>query len=392
MLHWMSAPCAIETNEVFPFRQMRGFYQCKEITLDVGDGILEEAFVRINDNFETWVLVYSYFNGVFIKDGTYAGRPLYKEARKFDRQPYRPDNQAGSMFPVVIPAEIKYCDEIRAWVLTHENILKSENDDSSCQWLLKSPETTSFDVLDAAGRWDMWVGVLGTTDVSITCNRCSESADCNLNGECSDDGRCICDSGKGVNYFGSHCEVKLRDECKTVIPEVGNYTVSIEHTSSWSNNNLAEKGIESKDDIWQEYSRPVFSSTDNNQRWSLVYSGSRWFGMNLTGTDVTSEQWLVGVSNYHAFWYRAYAYNTIFVSDPTKESSPVGVDWYRIGERGDQFGPLGALSPVQLYNQTGRGFFRCAGHVQNKNASAPARSLSTFDRKLTTILRGHGRP
>jgi len=114
--------------------------------------------------------------------------------------------------------------------------------------------------------------------------------------------------------------------------------------------------------------------------------------MNLTGRPVGSKQWLVGIANYHAFWYKAYDTTTIFVSDPTKESSPVGVDWYKIGERGDQFGPLGALTPIQRYNQTGRGVFRCAGNLHNKNTTASARSLSAFDRKLTTILKGHGRP
>ena len=360
--------------------------------MDVGDGILEDAFVQIDGQFEKWILVYSYFNGVFIRSSvTHAGRPIYKEARKFDRKPYRLDNQDGSMFPVVIPAEIRYCEKIKAWVLTHENIRKSENDDSSCHWLLRSPETNSFNILDASEKWDMWVGVLGTTDVSISCNRCSEKADCNLNGECSDDGRCICNNGNGVNYFGSHCEVKLRDECKTILPEDGNYSMSVEYTSLWSNRTEIGEGHEKEsnynDDIWQEYSRPVFSSRDNNERWSLVYSGSRWFGMNLTGTDVTSQRWLAGVSNYHAFWYRAYAYNTIFVSDATKESSPVGVDWYRVGERGNQFGPLGALYPVQRYNQTGRGLFRCARESEHKTGSSPTRDLSGFDRKLTRILK-----
>lgn len=324
---------------------------------------------------------------VFIKNGTHAGRPLYKEARKFDRQPYNTENQDGTKYPVVVPAEIKYCEEMKAWVLTHENIRKSETDDSSCNWLLRSPETDSFTVLDSVGKWDMWVGVLGTTDVSISCNRCFEKADCNLNGECSDEGKCICDNGNGVNYFGEHCEVKLRDDCKTILPEDGNYTMSIEHMSSWSGEEVAVKDGDVWDDIWQEYSRPVFSSVDNNERWSLVYSGSRWFGMNVTGTDKTSQRWLQSVSNYHAFWYRAYATTTTFVSAPTKESSPVGVDWYLISERGDQFGPLGALAPLQRHNQTGRGLFRCAGNMNNKNT----RSLSTFDRKLTKILKGHVR-
>mmetsp|Transcript_13556 Transcript_13556/g.22257 ORF Transcript_13556/g.22257 Transcript_13556/m.22257 type:complete len:665 (-) Transcript_13556:54-2048(-) len=392
-IYFINAAVFIAAIVVITMRQMNGYYFCKELTLDVGDGILEEAFVRMNGKFETWVLVYSYFNGVFIKNGTHAGRPLYKEARKFDRQPY-PENQGGTEFPVVIPAEIKYCEEIKAWVLTHENIRKSENDDSSCNWLLRSPETDSFNVLDAAGKWDMWVGVLGTTDVSITCNRCFENSDCNLNGECSDDGICICNNGNGVNYFGEHCEVKLREDCKTIIPEDGIYTMSIEHMSSWTNEPATKESTEANDvwyDIWQEYSRPVFSSVDNNERWSLVYSGSRWFGMNLTGRDVSSKQWLMAVSNYHAFWYRAYDTGTTFVSDKTKESSPVGVDWYQIGERGDQFGPLGALYPVQRYNQTGRGVFRCAGNIKNNNTSVSARNLSNFDRKLTKILKGHVR-
>ena len=42
---------------------MNGYYFCKELTLDVGDGILEDAFVLVNGKFEAWVLVYSYFNG-----------------------------------------------------------------------------------------------------------------------------------------------------------------------------------------------------------------------------------------------------------------------------------------------------------------------------------------
>lgn len=64
----MHCPCyealvPTELTKDFSFRQMNGYYFCKEITLDVGDGILEEAFVRMNGSFEKWVLVYSYFNG-----------------------------------------------------------------------------------------------------------------------------------------------------------------------------------------------------------------------------------------------------------------------------------------------------------------------------------------
>ena len=41
--------------------------------------------------------------------------------------------------------------------------------------------------------------------------------------------------------------------------------------------------------------------------------------------------------------------------------NPVGVDWYAVTDHGDQFGPFGALTPLQKDGQVGRGIFRCAG-------------------------------
>ena len=60
-----------------------------------------------------------------------------------------------------------------------------------------------------------------------------------------------------------------------------------------------------------------------------------------------------------AFWDRALQQGTVVVSDPTTNGIPVGVDFYYRGEAGDQFGPFGALYPMQVHNQTGRGNFRC---------------------------------
>ena len=71
------------------------------------------------DVYEEWTLFFSYFNGVYEKKGTFGGRPLYQERRKFDRTQYH----------LIVPAEIKYCEEINAWVFTHEHIRRSKNDD-----------------------------------------------------------------------------------------------------------------------------------------------------------------------------------------------------------------------------------------------------------------------
>lgn len=109
----------------------------------------------------------------------------------------------------------------------------------------------------------------------------------------------------------------------------------------------------------------------------MMYTGSRWFGMwfSLEQMNATVEELVVATQEFHGFWNRAYSTVTMFVSDPTEGSTPVGTDWYSIGERGSQYGPYGALYPVQLYNQTGRGFFRCAGEY------TPPNNVSATDRR-----------
>ena len=67
-------------------------------------------------------------------------------------------------------------------------------------------------------------------------------------------------------------------------------------------------------------------------------------------------------SDIQAFWDKDKTTNIIAISDPVTATgyTPVGVDFFSIRERGEQFGPFGAQYPVQLYNQTGRGYFRCS--------------------------------
>lgn len=297
---------------------------------------------------------------MYVKDGTHASRPVYKEMRKFDRNPYQS----------VIPAEIRYCKEISAWVFTHENIRKSDaNDELGCNWLLRSPQTDEFDLMNVGTDWSIWTGVIGKTQVSFACNKCSDNTDCNLNGQCID-GECKCNNGAGVQYLGTHCETKLSDSCRTIVGEIHAETFSIEYYSSTGRSDGP------LDMLFQEYSRPVYTYIGGDEDEDkdielaeddiliLMYSGSRWFGMWFSSTEwgALMEDFKTFIAEFHAFWNRAYSSYTYYVSDPTQNPTPVGVDWYRIGEeKGSQYGPFGALYPAQLYNQTGRGFFRCSG-------------------------------
>ena len=63
-----------------------------------------------------------------------------------------------------MPAQIKYCKSIRAWVFTHEYIHKSARDDPDCPWLLRSEETDAYDIEEVQGPWQVWEGVISRTD------------------------------------------------------------------------------------------------------------------------------------------------------------------------------------------------------------------------------------
>ena len=77
------------------------------------------------------------------------------------------------------------------------------------------------------------------------------------------------------------------------------------------------------------------------------------------------------------------------ISDPTSGATPVGADFYFIGERGGeeggQFGPFGELIPLQKYNQTGRGYYRCTNHKESAPA-ASRRKLLKMQKMLDVLL------
>ncbi|KAL7533728.1 hypothetical protein ACHAXR_006358 [Thalassiosira sp. AJA248-18] len=379
-------------------KQISGEYQCDSITIRFGDEVWQDAIVQWPSHSNQYppgltkemVLAYSYFDGVYVKDPSRSngGRPIYIEQKKSNRaafdettpvyDPYHPGN---SSIDRIMPAEIKYCGG--HWMFSHDYIRKSRKDkvnlcflvpmstgaehyltcflpcfshrkSEECNWLARSPETEGFDLFDVDGKWQIWTGVIVETEVSVKCNECSDDYDCNLNGICNRHGKCDCDIDENAVYLGTHCEVKLEDKCRTITGEKYNDTWSVGHTGTFS----ADASIwvwTEKNEIFQEYSRPVYSyqhglpegqAPEEGDSFSLIYSGNKWFMINLQGAqdETANEFWAWQTSNYHV---------TNLVSEPTYKDSPVGVDFYYVGERGSQFGPFGALYPVQKHNTTG---------------------------------------
>ena len=144
--------CALMTGmTVITIDQSKGDYQCKSITVTFGDEIWQDSIVlNATGGIERMDLIYSYFNGVYVKNGTWDGRPLYTEQNKYD----------DTAFQVKTGAMIKYCDSERAWVFMHPYIRKDlHTSDSDCPWLLKSETTDSFNLLEVANEWSIWTGI-----------------------------------------------------------------------------------------------------------------------------------------------------------------------------------------------------------------------------------------
>jgi len=110
--------------------------------VDFGDNVWNEAVVEVSPGIyeSNKLLAFSTFNGVYTQDGIHGGRPIYREARKFDGNGYK---------DMVVPAELRYSDDLGAWIFTHPSIKQSTDNDEG--WLLRSPDTEEYDLLDVSG-------------------------------------------------------------------------------------------------------------------------------------------------------------------------------------------------------------------------------------------------
>jgi hypothetical protein len=349
--------CTLMTGMVvISRRQSSGCFTCESITVRFSDEIWENAFVlnsttgRVdNSGFD---LIYSYFSGVYVVNGTHDGRPVYTEQNKFDHRPYG----------VKIGATIRYCKEERAWVFMHELIRKDAHTlDSSCPWLLRSPETYSFDLLAVSGDWSIWTGVISDgASFRTKCNGCNSYADCNFHGACVD-GRCVCDISESDGYplhTGKHCELP-RPCARLVGNEGGRWEIlMIDNYSPWRAYGRGVYGYDSGSNL----------TLSEDESLVLVYTGSRWFFSLFEDGELKSrEDRLLYVREVHAFWDRLYKYNTKAVSNPTSKSDPIAVDFFTIEERGERYGPLGKLVPAQ--DPPGSGFFECVSNISMGNSA-----------------------
>ena len=240
------------------YRQSTEFYQCSSVTVEFELDVWEKAVV-MSDNVikEEMFLVYSYFNGQYAFQGeTNEGRPVYVEQKKiggrnsFDLDPSPVGGPSNVSVDPIVPAEIRYCNG--RWIFTHRDLRKSRLglDSDQCNWLLRSEATNTYDLLEVSPRWQIWAGDIKQTTMSISCDECKDNVDCNLNGICNN-GECECFSEKNVTYLGTHCDIEVVEECRTIVSDRGD---------RWSLD--AKASFTTPGKLFQNFGRPSYIYLD----------------------------------------------------------------------------------------------------------------------------------
>lgn len=118
---------------------------------------------------------------------------------------------------------------------------------------------------------------------------------------CNNNGECECNKEDGVSFFGEHCEIKLKDECRNITaPSVTG------GKSIWSAESI-------EDGVFEEYSRPVYTymeglspeeAPEEGDSIALVFSGSRYVIMYMSqgNNNAASAYYDWQAKNFHGFW------------------------------------------------------------------------------------------
>lgn len=355
--------------------QHHGQFRCGTLTVTFEEKIWEEANVKLSEpedaSSEPWLLVYSYFSGIYVEDGLFDGYPRYVEANKND----------GSPFEETVGAEFVYCKDIQAWVFRHPNIHTStlKGKENECSWLARSPQTHEFDLVKVAAEvgWSIWTGKVHDTSLTMACNECWDLSDCNYSGQCLDK-QCVCLD----EHFGDHCQFdwpcpmlrsKVGYGCgvlsldggekdfkkvygkpvyvKHILTDIPALNPSPENAVTFILGNYTDN-LDAADHklsfVGDDYliSNSNSSSFDN---YSVVlsYSGGRWYGKIMSPSLMRQFH---DDQEYHAFWSKAFE-NTFIVSDVTSEGEPGTSNFYRMSKREDiengiGIGPYGVLLPL----------------------------------------------
>ena len=260
---------------------------------------------------------------IFMRDG----RPIFFQRGESDF------NAFGEASP---PGVFSYCHKERAWVFTIENVSKGQADmlDDSCNWLMKSPPTTEFNLQKVTtDGWILWTGILEVAKpLVISCAQCDDSRNigefnvgCTYHGKCVNK-HCQCDP----HWMSHQCETCVACTSMTLSTAARDWEIFRLNTRESEDDSLAK--------AFDIYGHPVYynghvvNGTIFIDKGVLVlfYTGSSFtiWSMGHLVEERTDDLEVLrsALVGYHASW-GLDGHTPIYVSERTTVPMPFGLKW-----------------------------------------------------------------
>ena len=310
-------------------------------------------------------IVYPNFNGIYAAkrnarnnlDLTIARRPVYIQTEEAKQDRGLDKDQVREIDPLAPRGHFRYCESETAWVFVIEGVAKSTDDDDSCNWLMRSPETREYDFnLVPKEGWVIWTGLVKRAErFRIVCAECEApyvseesmpdinmtqesfvpnitntktNAFCNYHGMCSKESHsCMCEKHSG--WMGVQCQICA--DCASYVltsPKIPGF----EEQYFYRINGVNKLPLE-------VHSRPAFyrgmdatSGEPNEEMHILLHTGNRYAVWNVSNQITQTEPLKVRneifdiLSNFHSQWVLS-AETVPFRSDATNQIFPFNLTW-----------------------------------------------------------------
>jgi len=169
-----------------------------------------------------------------------------------------------------------YCTEIQSWTFSY-----TESGDACDDWVARSQESASFDVLDTAGyTWqerDLENRTIIIDHIHMSCLDCEHDEINEIQGECLGRGTCsdaVCECDEG--NFGIRCE--FYEPCEVL--EIDIRFDGFRDTREWS---TTFDIFELEDVPIYAYNRPVYVNERKPSEFDIVvFTGRRWMATHTS--------------------------------------------------------------------------------------------------------------
>mmetsp|Transcript_133 Transcript_133/g.183 ORF Transcript_133/g.183 Transcript_133/m.183 type:complete len:623 (+) Transcript_133:49-1917(+) len=335
------------TSQIFRFQGRYFDVECQHFHIQFLDSIEYDFFrdhcgnptalsmVTCPDNWvqRTDPINYQSFHDVYIAKRTKNGKgiELHDNRPQYYQRGFEGMDAFGPDSP---PGKISYCKDENAWIFSIEGVNKGVEDqqDTSCNWLLRSPRTDAYLLHDVpTDGWIAWSGTIDPiNDIIISCVECEGNENnlalgCTYHGKCKNQ-VCQCED----HWIGSQCETCAA--CTNF--NLKSSTLELNGTITNTDEDYRRLDQKNSSEPYDVYGRAVYykllnGTIDPGLR-VFLYTGYNYVELDLgqdasQGNDLDELRSLL--DKFHSTWDIDVDDSLVFTSENTDAHLPFNLKW-----------------------------------------------------------------